>query len=270
MIKLLNLLFLLSLSACTTTQANNYPPPPVQTPQETGRVFDNPRYKSIYEKFGYEANFTDSPKLNSAFNSVCYVLDQNQNLVGSGSLIRPGVVLTAAHVAEHVEGGYIRFDSLSPVVAIKQVWLHPIWELAKGDKKQGDLALLRLSRNVTDRTPLSMAASDLEIARYTWVFSVGCSLDYKKQSRPGVMFYYGTFTTSKSDLTLKSNTTTIWFGDSGGAIVTLNPEGQFVLVGVLSSFTNYQGIVQDFTAADLRHYSGGLDSIMDSWEKNIS
>ena len=80
------------------------------------------------------------------------------------------------------------------------------------------------------------------------------------------MFYYGTLITEVTELKLRSNTTSIWFGDSGGPVVKRGWNGSLVVVGVLASFTVFQGDLMDFSATDVRQYFEELNSVIKGWE----
>jgi hypothetical protein len=79
---------------------------------------------------------------------------------GSGTLIAPGWVLTAAHVADGQAPTAWRFDlgSAASRVDVAEVFIHPGWGASGGDITSGfDVALMRLSVPITSVTPASIS-----------------------------------------------------------------------------------------------------------------
>ena len=216
--------------------------------------------------FSFEDSFTDSPCDKRAFDASCRILDSDRDLVGTGVLIEPGVVLTAAHVAVvvAVESGYVQFEESGPYIPTEEAWIHPVWLFQ--DEYQDDIALIKLSCDVDDRAPIALADKGLYLQRYgPNTFIVGCSLGYKKQSLPNKMFYYGTLVSSPAELKFRSTKSSIWFGDSGGPAILMQPDGTPVVVGVMIRFALFQHKMMDYTAADVRYHRAELEQILSSW-----
>ena len=263
MIKILNLfIVVLVLVACAPVKHDT--PPFGIAPPLAERQFENPLDQAIYEDLNYEKSYTNSPCDTRSFDATCYILDANKRLVGTGALIDEDIVLTAAHVANHVYGGYVSFIKNGDTILIEDIWLQPEWGLAP--EGMHDIALLRLSCYVDDIEPITMASKGVSIDRYgSNIATIGCSLGYKKQSKPLRIFYYGTLTSNPAELKLRSTVTGIWFGDSGGPVIMFNVDGSVILVGIIVRFTIYQGDVMDFTATDVRQYTGELEAVMEGW-----
>jgi len=257
-------IIILSLAACAPLKQS---PTTLTQLSDTGtnsRFFEDPEDQLIYDAFRFEFSFTEYPKDSTAFDATCYILDKDERLVGTGALVRSNVIMTAAHVAYRAVDGYIQFEESGPVISICTVWLHPDW-LAQDDSSK-DIALLKLDCEVADIKPLQIAGSDTRLYRYVSNISiVGCSLGYKKQSLPNKIIYYGKLVSAPSELKLRSTTTTVWFGDSGGPMVLQGPSGDLIIVGVTARFSMFQQKIMDFTATDVRYFSDLLNEVMDIW-----
>ena len=266
--KLLSII-ILSLVACSplkqplSTFVQPDPAPPYELDPSR---FADPKDQRVYDAYKFGSSYTDFPENPEAFDATCYILDKNEKLVGTGTLITTNSILTAAHVAYSVVDGYIQFDKGGTLTPIHTVWMHPEWLMA--DDMSKDIALLKLDCEVVDRLPMSIADSDDDLFRYdSDIFTIGCSLHYKKQSLPSVMIYYGKLVTAPTELKLRSTFTTIWFGDSGGPVVLKDPDGTFIVIGVTTRFSMFQQEIMDFTAMDVRSFSSLLNSVMNSWEE---
>jgi len=229
------------------------------------RELDNEADRFTYDNFNFETSFTDFPEDTRAFDATCYVLSSEEVIVGTGTLIENDVILTAAHVAIRTAGGYIQFNKEGILIPIEDVWVHPNWILA-GDMG-ADIALLKLSCEADNATPLVLGTPNTRLFCYhSSIFTVGCSLQYKKQSLPQTMIYYGKLVSRLTELKLRSNSTTIWFGDSGGPVVLDRGADAPLVVGVVARFSIFQQQIMDATAIDVRHFSGLLHTIIANWE----
>lgn len=267
--KLLSII-ILSLVACAPLKQSLNPsiqPDPAPSYEPDPSRFEDPADQLVYDAYKFGSSYTDFPENSEAFDATCYILDKNERLVGTGTLITTDSILTAAHVAYHVVDGYIQFDKGDILIPIHTVWMHPEWLMT--DDMSKDIALLKLDCEVVDRSPVVIADSDDNLFRYdSDIFTIGCSLHYKKQSLPSVMIYYGKLVTAPTELKLRSTFTTIWFGDSGGPVILKDLDGTFVVIGVTTRFSMFQQEIMDFTAMDVRSFSSLLNSVMDSWEED--
>jgi secreted trypsin-like serine protease len=92
---------------------------------------------------------------------VVSIIDANGFPFCSGTLVRANRVLTAAHCVDGTGVAFIgigtdMFAGGVTTVAVSQVSIHPTWD---PNTLRGDLAMLTLSRNVTNATPLTPATS---------------------------------------------------------------------------------------------------------------
>lgn len=254
---------LLTLTACATLNT------PSITLQPPSSQFEREDYQYVYDTFDFSSNYTEIPEDTRAFDATCYILDSDKSLVGTGVLIKSDVILTAAHVAVAVynDHGYIQFDKDGDYIPMSEVWVHPVWLLYDGGTS--DIGLVKLGCYVGGRAPIALSETGTHLKRYkSNIFTIGCSLGYKKQSLPKKIFYYGTLISDPSELKFRSNVTSIWFGDSGGPAILKQADGSLSVVGIMTEFTLFQYKLMDFTAADVRYHRPELEEIMDIWEEN--
>ena len=265
--KFINTLFLTLISACSSaphlTSTTPPPSPPgetLHTPRELERESD----RLIYDSYRFEDSFTDTPENTLAFDATYYVLNEDGDMIGAGTLIGSDVILTAAHVACRALGGYVQLTKEDMYIPIINVWVHP--DYLRWGSEDTDIALLKLDCEVADVEPLSLAHPCTSLTRYkSSIFTVGCSLRYKKQSLPQVMVFYGKIVSALNELKIRSTSTTIWFGDSGGPVVLKVPDNPPVVIGVIARFSMFQGRIMDGTAMDVRVFAPQLQEIMASW-----
>ena len=252
--KLFYLLLAVLLASCSTPQEIKAQTPQTKKqPSPNGKTFKDPADQIIYDSLAFESSFTESPEDCAAFDASCFVTDKQKYMLGSGSLIRSDVVLTAAHVAEAVSGGFVQFTPGGRMYPIDKIWLSPEWEIS--NRRIGDVALLRLGEHVKDVEPVRLAHGAAVLPRFgDGLFIVGSSLGYKKKSNPGIFYYYGTLNSTPDCLQLRSNFSTIWHGDSGGPVMFTDYDGHLYQVGVISAYSMYQDKLVDFTASDVRFY----------------
>ncbi len=199
------------------------------------------------ERTRVSLDITFYSKRNSLENPYPYVgaviLDGHK--IGSGILLDPNSVLTAAHVvltpgqySFEVEGG-------SPVPVC--------WLAIHAEPDEHDLAVLTLSSPVlcgsyADITPI-------KIPRFKCLITVGYSFGYKKWSKPCTFYYYGVLAGDVNSLKYRNRGFPTWFGDSGGALIYIDSAtSQGHVVGILAGIVVVNGEVQECAATKVDNY----------------
>jgi len=152
------------------------------------------------------------------------ILRYDGALIGSGTLISSTHVLTAGHVVDDTDAYW--FETNGVKHCIEQIHMHPLYKI--GQHIVVDAAVLILYEPC-DETPVCLESADLRRGELLTVVGHGGS--FRKKSNLGVFTYYGTLMEDPFNLKMLCYEGTVWFGDSGGAV--LNFRGN--LVGVVSS-----------------------------------
>lgn len=177
------------------------------------------------------------------YGCVGHVHNRQGEFIGSGVLIAPAVVLTAAHVIEGEDLVY--FITRDRAYKIEKTIKHPDWNPRFLDH---DLGILLLQDPCLE-TPATIIGSKAELRRREALTTVGWSKQIKKISKPGTFWYYGTLEEFPGFMKFLPHNGNIWIGDSGGAVF----EDGGKLAGIISSLTiiDYQIIDQSAVRLDL-------------------
>jgi len=159
------------------------------------------------------------------------IRNSNGGLIGSGVLIGPCHVLTAAHVADH-DGPMFFREYDDDEIEVAAVEYHP--DYTEDGKYLDDIAILHLTRE-SDEEPMTWLFGDNEtdnIRSWKPVLVLGYSFDLRKVSEPFVFRYYGRLFERPRTVVMIPNEATIWNGDSGGPMFT----GDGCLLGIVVSY----------------------------------
>jgi len=157
-----------------------------------------------------------------------------EGLIGSAVLIAPRVALTAGHC---LTGDPLIKTSFGGVdYEIEKVV--PYHE----DHEKGDIGLIFYKEAVTNATPVKLLKSIGSLEKYSRVTSIGYGGGKKRMSAPGTFRYYGVLYDELDEIKMIPFHDTIWYGDSGGALLHFSIEG-IVCVGILTNFTTLNGLI---------------------------
>jgi S1-C subfamily serine protease len=185
------------------------------------------------------------------------ILKYDGALIGSGVLISSTHVLTAGHVMEGTEAYW--FETNGTKYCIEQTHMHPLYKIK--DVFVVDAALLVLSEPCTEQ-PVCLGSSAL--LRGESLTAVGHGGGFRKRSDPGVFWYYGTLMEDPFNLKMLCYEGTVWFGDSGGAVLDF----QGKLVGIISSLGGRRGYIYENTAVRVDLLLPWINDIMEDNECN--
>ena len=221
---------LICLVGCVkrTSDLVTVPPPQENTPVTTTEIID-PMGKW----------FSRVTQGNDPYPSVCSLYSEEDELIGSGVLIRPNVVLTAGHCID--DDSITSVDFGDERIAVKKMVLHPSYSDALGRVLLEDIGLIFLECD-SKYEPAKIGCTEWMV-RHQPITTVGFSFGYKKYSKRGVFRYFGTIIEQPNVMKFIPRPISVWFGDSGGGVFT-RFEGKKYLVGIISTFTvlrNYKG-----------------------------
>ena len=175
-------------------------------------------------------------------------------LIGSAVLISPTLLLTAAHVSED-KGQLIYVESDGDSYCVEEVIYHP--EHVMGVLKH-DIAILVLE-SPSDEIPVEMVNSNIDaIYKGLNLITVGYGTGLKRYSIYGIFWYYGRLMRKPQFMIMLPLEGSIWFGDSGGAVITPNKK----LIGIMSYFsTTRKGKVYENGCASIEYYKDWIEEV---------
>lgn len=167
-------------------------------------------------------------------------------LIGSGVLISPNLVLTAAHVAEgRSDLMFVEYDG--DTHCVEKVIYHPTY--VSGVFRH-DIAILVLETS-SDEGPVALIESESLLCKGMKLTTVGYGTGRKRFSNFGMFWYYGRLICNPQFMIMLPTEASIWFGDSGGAVLTLDNK----LVGIMSYFGKTpNGKIYENGCASIEYY----------------
>ena len=238
LVRFIILIIGLVLASCTTTL-----PKPQKENSKIERVLPP-------SKFTYLDEFPFDPY--PFVGSINYADDGR--LIGSGVLISPNLVLTAAHVTEGKENlMYVEYDGDEH--CISEIIYYPdyIPQLL-----QHDIAIIVLETE-SDEQPVTLVHPEEDaIWKKMKLTTVGYGTGRKRFSNYGIFWYYGRLMQYPEFMIMLPLEGTIWFGDSGGAVFTLENK----LIGIMSYFqTTHDGKIYENGCASIEYYRDWIEEI---------
>ena len=216
---------LLCLTSCASTVV--VPPPQKENPKPVAPIDPLSRW---FDRATHE---------NDPYPSVCSLRRQDGSLIGSGVLIRPDVVLTAAHCIDEADVFSIRIGLED--IMVKETVLHPKYNPIF---IRNDIGLIFLECDSI--YPVAKIGCINWLHRYQEITTVGYSRGYKKSSKPKVFKYFGRVISEPCSMKFIPRSTSIFFGDSGGGVFA-KVGGEEYLFGIMSFFRvdeNFNGLTE--------------------------
>jgi hypothetical protein len=221
----------------------SFVPPPNATDREVIEGINPPQYFEYLDEGG-----------NDIYPAVVMIADINGNLIASGVLIKPDVVLTAAHCLDG--GNVFSVENGDEAVMVKEVVMH---ESYNEWIASNDIGLIFLE------CPMSAKPIELwgggDYPRMSDITTVGYGAGHKKWSKDETFFYYGTIVEEPWFIKFLPLYGPIWHGDSGGAVLY---DGK--LIGVISSYTMHYSHgkinVVECSATSIRMYKHWIEGAL--------
>jgi len=182
------------------------------------------------------------------FGCVGKVLMENGEEIGSGVLVAPSAVLTAAHCIQGHEPYWFETNNCERI-KIKKAIANPNYI-----GNLNDIGILMLEE-ICSETPAIMTEGLQDLTRLEPLLTVGYSFSKKKISNFDTFFYYGTVIEDPSHLKFLPLKSTVWFGDSGGGVF----EDGGKLVGIIAYFSIYRGALLEDSATHVFLYKEWID-----------
>ena len=245
---MLNRLALLSsvlcLSGCLATQI---------VPSTTSETTPKQNSKTQWDYFTevYEIEHDPYPFVGS--------LHDDNRLIGSGVLIKPNVILSAGHVAEHNPTVFRTTDGVEH--CIKEIVFHPEYQPYPSWPKfiEHDMAIIFLEGSATVAPIENYTPGN--ILQHTPLTTIGYSKGIKKYSNPNTFWYYGRLVEEPEEVIFLPLKATVWFGDSGGAVIA-HTGGKSVLIGIISSFAMSGDKIYECAAASTHYYNNWIEEVL--------
>ena len=177
---------------------------------------------------------------------------EDDKLIGTGVLIAPDMILTAAHVTEDKED-LVWIESDGDRICIEEVIYHP--EHIKNVYMKHDIAIAILEHD-SDEIPVELFDSNVDfITKRSPLTTVGHGHGIKRYSNPGTFWYYGRLISNPQYMLMLPLKTSIWFGDSGGAVLTRNNK----LIGIMAYFSVTDGKIFENGCASIEYYKNWIE-----------
>ena len=168
-------------------------------------------------------------------------------LIGTGVLIAPDVVLTAGHVVDG-DGEYSIICG-GEEHCISNILFHPRYKPHVHflpNYIEVDLALVTLE-TPSEIEPIKISKNH-KTYRGERLEVIGHGTGRKRYSSDGSFWYFGRLIDYPWRITTLPSEDTIWFGDSGGALIDDNDD---ILIGIVSSFAIRNGKIVENTFTDI-------------------
>lgn len=174
--------------------------------------------------------------------AVGHLEGENGEMIGSAVLIAPDEIITAGHCLDNTGAAW--FSTGNHCYRISKSTTHPFYKI--GDTMLYDVAVAWLEEPC-DVKPLTLVTAPHYFTRTEPLTVIGYGGGIKRRSNHGTFHYFGTVVEDPTYFKFIPFDGTVWFGDSGGAVIDANR----VLVGIVSSFTIFDGHLYENSATRL-------------------
>ena len=221
------------------------PPPPNASPRELIETINDPKY----------FEYLDAEEID-LYPAVVMIATKDGDMIASGTLIQPDVVITAAHCLDGDNAFSVKNGDEE--VMIREFVVHKgynRWSSAN------DIGIIFLECPMT-ATPINLWGGG-DYPRMCDITTVGYGAGHKKWSKDETFFYYGTIVEEPWFIKFLPIYGPVWHGDSGGAVLY---KGK--LIGIIASYTmhlsNGDINVIECSATSIRMYKNWIEEVLEN------
>jgi hypothetical protein len=189
------------------------------------------------------------------FPSAGSLYNVNNTFVGSCVLVTPNIALTAGHCIAMGDLKYARFGDEEIGIDV---------QCTHKDYKSGDDIGILILKSKSSHKPISML-SDVDIVPDMYpLHTIAHGEGKKKLSKDNVYHYYGILKNKPNEIIFLPLKTSVWFGDSGGALVYEDNNGDYILIGIITHFSSIDEQVYECVARRTDNFNL-YDDIWQPW-----
>tara|TARA_R100000084_G_scaffold96970_1_gene50873 strand:- start:52 stop:753 length:702 start_codon:yes stop_codon:yes gene_type:complete len=148
--------------------------------------------------------------------------------VGSCVLVTPTVAMTAGHCIEYGNLSYARFGDEKLLIDVQCLHKHYF----VGD----DIGIL-LFESESQHDPMPIIDNVDFIPKMFPLNTIAHGGGKKKISKDSTYHYYGILNNRPNEIVFLPLKASVWFGDSGGALVYKDAVGRIILIGIITHFS---------------------------------
>ena len=234
---LLLVVALVCIPACVGGIPSSLPAPPVASTQTPPQPFLR----------GF------SPIPDSEETGVGCLMTEQHELIGSAVLITKTHILTAGHCLDGTNAFWFVTNGKEYKIC-KQI-MHPFFKIM--GIIYYDLAIGVLETECAE-TSYRLPKEETLFFQGKPLTAIGYGGGIRKKSDDGTLWYYGTLEGERENFKMLPIQGTIWFGDSGGAIL----ESDGTLVGIISSMKGRKGRLFENSAVRVDRSMEWIERIM--------